>query len=94
MQHLPYWPIDAQPALQAAARSSARVFVSRRVKQSPAQTSDASRCMNARHKNADLLRNYEWVLPAAFKYNVCMGEAAGQPAAAAACQLFRGACTC
>jgi hypothetical protein len=95
MQQPPYWPIDAQPALQAAALSSARKFVTRRLQRSRQQeTADSSRSMSIHLKTAALLQNHWWVLPDTFSYSVCMGEAAGQPAAAARCQLFHGRCTC
>ena len=79
MQHLPYWPIDALPALLASALASSVNLITRRMNK------------NRRQMIADHRRGYmpvifhpgDFVLghvvrSLAFRYSNCVAEAAGE----------------
>lgn len=79
MQHLPYWPIDALPALLASALASAVNLITRRINKKRRQ-------MIADHRRGympiilhrgDAVQGHV-VRSLAFRYSSCVAEAAGK----------------
>lgn len=78
MHPLPYWPIDALPALQAAALASVCSFVCIRTKRlQQQQPADHRRTTGTRARPEEDALLFRVVWPRSFAYNACMSEAAG-----------------